>query len=110
MTDDRKWHVAWAKFSAFRAHLPDSVGDDEVGRFHGIVKMLEEASGEDLSDFRIPDSVMKPVPVSFSRGTMRRPGHVTMSEKRYCNHQFFQQQVDGIVFFFESLKPPLQKP
>jgi hypothetical protein len=51
--------MAWAKFDAFRTHLPDSLDEEAVSQFHAIVSLLEEASSEGLAGFRIPESEMK---------------------------------------------------
>jgi len=107
---DRKLTLDWAKFEAYRSNLPRSFDENEIARHHEILGMLESATGEDLSAFRIPDSEMKPRVVSFSFAAHRRPGQVNMSKKRYCDSKLVQQQIDGILYYIRSLQPPQDKP
>jgi hypothetical protein len=58
--------MAWAKFEAFRTHLPNSLDEEAVAQFHAIVSLLEEASGEDLAGFRIPENEIKHRVISIS--------------------------------------------
>jgi len=110
MVNDPKWNRAWAKFIAYRDNLPDSFDEEEVDKYHKLVSSLQEASGENLADFRIPKSEMKPKVVAATLGSRRRPGRVTYSPQRYCDRRFIQQQIDGIVHYFQSLQPPRKKP
>ena len=50
MDEYRKWHLAWAKLDAFSKDLPTSILEKHVTEFHGILDLLREASGEDVSD------------------------------------------------------------
>ena len=109
MTDDRKLNVAWAKFEAFRNNIPSWPTEEVAAEFNRIVTDLQDASGEDLTAFMIPDSELKPKIVSVSRATMRRPGRVNYSDKRYCDDNFLHRQIDGIVFYFQGLQSPPEK-
>jgi hypothetical protein len=113
MDDIRKRNLALARFNGFRNNLPDYLDDDTVAQFHEIISALEEASGEDLSSFRIPDTEMERRVIST--GPLRaRPGRPPiggrrMSEKRYCDEQFMRRQIEGIASYLESLQPPPQR-
>ena len=56
MADDKQWALAWAKFEAMYKNLPASVTENHVRDFHEILGLLEKASGEDLTSFRVSDS------------------------------------------------------
>lgn len=113
MDDARKRSLAFAQFDAFRNHPPRAFDEDEVTQFHQIVTALEEASGEDLSSFRIPDSQMKRRVVSVGpvRARPGRPpsGGRKMSDKRYCDDSFIRRQIEGIVSYFQNLRPPPER-
>lgn len=110
MEDARKLNLAVARFNAFRSHLPNHLDEGAVAQFHEIVSALEEATGEDLSSFRIPESELKHRVIS--RGPLRaRPGRppsggTRMSEKRYCDDQVMRRQIEGIASYFASLQSP----
>ncbi len=110
MDDARKSSLAVARFVAFRNHIPSRLDDDAVAQFHQIVTALEEASGEDLSSFRIPDTEMKQHVSSRSpvRAWPGRPpsGGVKMSKKRYCDDNFMRRQIEGMASYFQNLQPP----
>ena len=105
--------LASAKFFAFRNHPPRAFDEDAVTQFHQIVTALEEAFGEDLSSFRIPDSQMEQRLVSVGPvlARPRRPptGGRRMSEKRYCDDSFMCRQIEGIVSYFQNLQPPPER-
>jgi hypothetical protein len=108
MDDARKWSLAVARFNAFRDDPPRWLDDDAVAQFHETVTALEQASGDDLSLFRIPDNQMRRQVIS-SRPRRARPGRPPsggkrMSEKRYCDDKFMRRQIEGIVSYFHSLQ------
>jgi hypothetical protein len=109
MDDAQKWSLALARFNAFRSHPPNRLDEGAVAQFHEIVTALEEASGEDLSSFRIPDSEMKQRVISVSplRARPGRPpsGGRRMSQERYCDDQYMQRQIEGIASYLQSPKP-----
>src|SRR5438094_519189 len=51
----------------FEKALPGYLDESTVSQFHEIVTLFEEASGEDLSLFRIPDAEVKPRVVRIGR-------------------------------------------
>ncbi len=109
MDSDRKWFLAWARFDAFRAHVPRVLDEVAVEEFHSVVSALSEASGVDLATFRIPPEQMKQIVVSLRLPGIRRPGHVNMSDKKYCDEAFMTRQIDGILLYFQSMeRPPKQ--
>ena len=58
MRDHGKCSAAVARLLAFIAEFPQSPNQTHVVQYHGIVKILEEACGRDLSRFQIaPDRV-----------------------------------------------------
>lgn len=113
MNNVRKWKLARAHLNAFSNNLPTRIDASVVAQFHKIVDALGEASGEDLSSFRIPDSEMKRRVISVGplRARPGRPpsGGKRMSEKRYCDVNFMRRQIEGIVCYFASLQPPPQR-
>ncbi len=113
MDDARKRSLALAQFDAFRNHPPSAFDEDEVTQFHQIVTSLEEAWGEDLSAFRIPDSRMKRRVISVGpvRARPGRPpsGGRKMSDKRYCDGSFMRRQMEGIVSYFQNLQAPSER-
>ena len=70
MIDDKRFSVAWARFDALRRNIPPWLKTEQVAEYHSIVDGLQEASGEDLSAFRIPDDQIKPRITAVSRGAI----------------------------------------
>ena len=108
MDDQREWAQAWARFNSLRTNFPFQWSHGEVMKYHDILAELERASREDLSAFRIAESEMKPKMLSATRATYRRPGHVTMSNERYCSEQHMRQQMEGVVMYFDNLQAPVK--
>jgi hypothetical protein len=113
MDDARNRSLALAKFYAFRNNPPRAFDEDAVTQFHQIVTALEEAFGEDLSSFRIPDSQMKRRVVSVGpvRARPGRPpsGGRKMSDKQYCDDSFMRRQIEGIESYIQNLHPPPER-
>jgi hypothetical protein len=54
MRDPQKWKFAIARFNGYYANIPSWLKAEEIADYHTLNTALEEASGEDLSNFRIP--------------------------------------------------------
>jgi hypothetical protein len=105
MLDDEKWFLAWSRFDGLRKNPPRRINEGVVSNYHGILDALEEASGKDLAYFRIPDSEVKRVAVSATRGSYSgRPGTVQYSDEKYCEPSYFAQQIAGVSNFFSTLQ------
>jgi hypothetical protein len=106
MDENRRWLMAWSRFEAIRKNPPTRWDEGAVSEFHHIVDSLEEASGEDLSSFRVPESELKHEIIALQRPTGRRPGRKIMSEKRYVDEQFMHRQIEGVASYFQNLQSP----
>jgi hypothetical protein len=78
-----------------------------VSHFHEILFALQEAFGMDLSEFRIPDRLMMPIP-PYVRRMPRRSGLVPpISYSRLALAQFAWQQIETLYLLLE---PPVNDP
>ena len=59
MDDYKKWNLAAARFVGFANNVPNIVNENRVNEYHSIVDALQEASGENLSAFRISAEELK---------------------------------------------------
>lgn len=110
MDADRKWHLAWAQLDAFKKNLPGSVEEKHVTEFHAILMMLQEASGEDVSPFRIPDDELRRAITSIRRGTRRFPSRASYSKEKHCDPNLMSRQIDAVYGYFKRLQPPPGEP
>jgi hypothetical protein len=94
MVDQTKWRLASAQFNALREHIPRRVDAVLVSKYHTIVDLLEAATGDDLSLFRIHSSELAPVILSLQRGS---PGSAQYSREKYCDDHFFKRHVDDLA-------------
>lgn len=95
--DGKKWMKAFARFQALKRNMPGSVDVQRVNEYHSILHELQDASGEDLSSFRIPESELNPVPTRVPFASRRNPHPRTQySSERYVDDDFFARQVDGV--------------
>jgi hypothetical protein len=63
LDNQTKLNIALARFAGFVAELPLSPNEEDVLQYHGIVQLLEEGYGENLSRFRVASDRLKPRPV-----------------------------------------------
>jgi hypothetical protein len=102
--DAKKWRIGVSQLAGLMQHIPTSIDEDAVEQFHGIVKLLEEASGEDLSYFKIPPEKMAPRVTSFQpRAYGGGPGSINYSKKKYCDSKYFYSQVHGLSNYIGTL-------
>lgn len=105
MFDSQKWKIAVSRFTGYCGNLPAFPKTEEVEDYHAIVKALEEASGQDLSSFKIPPEKHKPKLVSFrpaSYGGAR--GSSNYSRDKYCDSDFFQAQIDALKHYLPTIE------
>lgn len=106
MFDQKKWSIAYIKFKAYYGNVPSWIKTPEVAYYHELVSALEEASGEDLSHFKIPPERLKPKVVGAQRGSYRGgPGRTIYSSESYCDNDFFQSQLDALNEYLKTLSP-----
>jgi hypothetical protein len=107
MLDEKKWNLARVRLEAMRKGIPTYVDTDMVAEYHGIVIALEEASGENLSDFRIPASKITPRVTSIQIGSLRRPGRTQYSNESYCRGEYFERQLEGLTAYLPHIHSPM---
>jgi hypothetical protein len=108
MLDAKKWTLADVRLQAMRKSIPTYVDLDMVAEYHGIVSAFEEASGEDFSAFRIPDSKIAPRVTSIQLGSSRRPGRTSYSDEKYCQAEYFGRQIEGLAAYLPHIRTPNQ--
>jgi hypothetical protein len=106
MLDEKKWTLAGVRLQAMRKSIPTYVDKDMVAEYHGILTAFEEASGEDFSTFRIPDSKITPRVTSIQIGSSRRPGRSHYSSESYCRGEYFERQIEGVAAYLPHLQNP----
>jgi len=111
MFDQKKWSIAYIKFKGYYANIPPWIKAPEVAYYHELVSALEEASGEDLSHFKIPTDRVKPKAIGAQRGSYRGgPGHTIFSSESYCDDDFLKSQLDALNEYLKTLAPKPSAP
>ena len=105
ITDDKKWNRGLSLLSGFMKHFPTSADEESVERFHDIVKILEEASGEDFAIFKIPSEILAPRIMTVRPGGYGEdsPGSATYSKKKYCDSKYFYSQVHALATYIGTV-------
>lgn len=105
MLDHQKWKIAVARFTGYCANLPPFPKTEDVDDYHAIVAALEQASGQDLSNFKIPAEKLKPKIISVRPAPYRGGrGGATYSQDNYCDSNFFQSQIAALKHFLPSME------
>jgi hypothetical protein len=104
MPDKKQFEVSRAQLDALRKNIPSFIDEHRIAEYHAMVDALQNSSGEDLAAFRIPSGEVKPKLQSVVRGSYRRPGHATYSEKKYCDDGYFKRQVEGLWQYLQGLQ------
>jgi len=104
--DIKQWNVGISKLSAFMQFRHPPYEEDAVAEFHEIITILEEGSGESLSQFRIRPEKLKPEVVGSRPGVYwgdDAPQPIFSSNKR-CDPGFFQSQEAGLASYVKILQ------
>jgi len=90
--------LTYARLEALRSNLPEGLKVEEkyVTEFHGILSLLEKASGADLTVFRVPGEELKRRITSANPGA----GTVGYSDSKFCERSFLMMKVQGVLGFF----------
>ena len=105
MKDEKRWNLGLSKLHGFEENLPASIDEECVNHYHAIVAILEEASGEDLSQFKISPDRVKPRIVSVTPGShYGGPSRVQYSDRRYCDGDHFKSQLAGLLKYLPLLQ------
>ncbi len=94
--------MARARLDALRKNIPSFVDESRVADYHDIVDALEKSTGDNLCIFRISESEVRPKISRVVRGTYRRPGHTTYTDKKYCDDGHFKRQVEGLWQYIQT--------
>ncbi len=103
--DEKAWALAWARFDSLRENPPVTWWEDEVEKYHKALTLLEQASGEDLSEFRVADSELHHRVSGTRQGFSGIPARTTTSPKRLCYDHVMRQKIEGVVKYFEYRQP-----
>lgn len=98
---------AYATLSSLRKNIDQMtalVPETYLREFHAMLDRLE-GIGIDVSEFRIPDSEVKPKvtsvsPVNYIGGG---GGHVSYSKEKYVDKPYILTKIDAILGYFEII-------
>ena len=101
MTENRQDALvrAYAMLSSLRKNITQIVGNVEetyVREFHAVLDRLK-GIGIDVSEFRIPDSMVNPRVTSFNMFTKE----TTYTEEKYVDKPYLLTKIDAILNYFE---------
>jgi hypothetical protein len=96
--DHGKCSAAVARLAAFIADFPQSPNQTHVFQYHDIIKTLEEACGQDLSQFRIASDRINSRVDSKTRGHWQTP----FVASTVIEHSYFCSQVRGLMGYVKT--------
>jgi hypothetical protein len=104
MVDEKKLKQTLVSFRGFRSHVFGSITEAMVAEYHSILHVLQLASGDNLSCFHIPPSMMLPralARVRYARSSVRSSDLETRyTLLKYCDKEFFNDRVDRLSEHF----------
>ena len=107
MVDEKKFKQTLVSFRGFRSHVFGSITEAMVAEYHSILRVLQESSGDDLSPFHIPPSMMLGraiTQVRYARSSVRSSDLETQyTSAKYCDQKFFHDRVERLSEHFAQL-------
>ncbi len=104
MHDYKKWNLAAARFVGFANNTPNTVNENRVNEYHSIIDALQEASGENLSAFRISAEELRPKTIRGQVGLIGYPRHTEYSAEKYCDNGYFARQLHGLAGYLKHIR------
>jgi hypothetical protein len=92
MRDLMKWNVALARLSDFIERFPACPNEEHVLRYHAIIGLFEEASGDVLSQFRIAPDRLTPRINDASASYWR-----SLYPLEFVEYAYFSRLVGGLI-------------
>ncbi|MBM4273631.1 MAG: hypothetical protein FJ134_04095 [Deltaproteobacteria bacterium] len=94
---------AFSRLKSLRENIPThDVPTKFITEFHSILDILEQTSGGDLKNFRIPANEVRPIVTSWNYLT----GEKKFSSENFCDHAYFKMKVDSVLMMFDILLTP----
>lgn len=84
-----------------------SIEEKYIREYHHILDQIEEQTGENFDDLRIPDHELAPRATSGSHTGLYGTGQIkwNYSKERYCDYDFFAIKLDGALVFIGYMTP-----
>ena len=98
MRDQKKWSAAVTRFAGFIADFPQLPNESHVFQYHDIIKIFEEACGQDLSQFRIPPERVK----SKLDSKTGRHWQTPFAASTFVEHTYFCTQIRGLMGYVKT--------
>src|SRR5579862_6700696 len=98
--DVTNWNLGVSQLAGLIQHPPAWPDENDVQDYHDILELLQYASGQELSRFRISDNRLTQTVIGARPGGYRRgSGSVRYSEKKYCDERYFYSQLHALGKF-----------
>ena len=97
MVDPKTFKMAAFRLEALRRGIPDEITEDHVIEYHRLLRELQDASGEDLSVFRIRDDEVQRRIVRSLITVLGAPAPPPVyTQKKHCDRNLFSRQVEAL--------------
>jgi len=97
MYDQTRLHFAVTRFTAFVSNLPLAPDEDDILEYHEIVRLLEEASRQDLSQFRVAPGRVQQEANRTAVGSYSGSWQTRDQKKNLVEYAYFRGQVRGLI-------------
>jgi len=93
---------AWAQLKAMKSHIPEHVTARLVEEYNGLVDRVRDSWGQDVSQFRMVGSELRPVCYSGGLDDFNRETHRNFYGPPECDRDLFLRRIDGLLMYLES--------
>ena len=95
-----------SRLTSIKNNVPQKgwgVPEKYVVEFNSIIYELEQNTDEDLKEFKVPESEVRPHLTTIGPGNRR-----TYTSESYCDREFLLMKADGVLGFFTLLLQPTE--
>ncbi|MEK7600274.1 MAG: hypothetical protein AAB462_04540 [Patescibacteria group bacterium] len=101
-----KFLIAYSKVIALRDNLPASTSVESyyIEQYHSLLESFREVIGDDVDEFRVEDTEIKPRVISHGRSIGTR-----YSAKSYCSKNKLLSKLEGLLNYITMQSPKEDK-
>jgi hypothetical protein len=103
MHNQTNWNIAVTRFAAFCSGLPLSPDEYDVSQYHDIIKLFEDACGQDLSKFKIASDRIRPATYSTAMASGWGGKQAQYHGRNSVDFRYFRGQVRGLIDYMMSV-------
>jgi hypothetical protein len=101
MRDRNKRDIAIGRFAGFFSNLLRPQDEDQLSQYHDIFKLLQEACGQDLSQFKVAPDRVNAAAANATTASSGGRWQIRHPKKSFVEFAYFRGQAQGLIDYLK---------